>query len=808
MASGNKTLVCQDPHSYGHKDIWQQGHNLLDSPTCLLFVQVSLITIATQLVDVCLKPLGQSSLVSQILGGVIFGPSVLGQNRMLTDTLFPIKGALVLETTASFGLMFFYFIWCVKMDIATLLKTEKHAITIGFSVFSFTLAIPTGVAYLLRRYVSMDKSLAHSLPYIALSQTLTVFISIAILLTDIKVLNTGIGRLTMSAAMFADIAGFALTVIMFATVQNRNGGMLTLLWIILSAIALFIIIIFVLRPAILWVLKRSGGGDSVNEFCIVCVFLSVLLTGFLSELVGQHYAMGPIILGLAVPEGPPLGTALISKMETICLAFLYPLYLAVNGLLTDIFSIDLQSVWIVTVIVVVAFFVKIGAVMLPGYYFNVSMKECCAIGLLLNGRGIAELSMYSLWTASKLLSEQEFSLMVVQIVIINAIITPLIRLMYDPSEQYHTGRRCSIQHTRPDSELRIMVCIHNHENLPTIINLLEASHASTESTVAVIALVLVELQGRARPILVAHQPHHTMGSVSGNSNHIDNALRQYANQNEGYVSVQSFTSISDFDTTYDDVCRVSLDMRANILILPFHKRWEIDGSVHVTNRSIQTMNIRVLERAPCSVGILVDRGILSGSPPLLMARATFYVAVFFIGGADDAEALAYGARMARHECVNVTVVRFLLFGEENSKDRKRDSDLIDEYRYHNVGNRRFEIFDEVVKDAIEMSTCIRRLIDYFDLVIVGRVHQESAMLQGHDQWSECPELGVIGDLLASPDFMTKASVLVVQQQRIRGRIAKHSNTVPNQRDQMVHDVPIHETSTASCTISVDKYDKI
>ncbi|TKY47598.1 Cation/H(+) antiporter 15 [Spatholobus suberectus] len=805
----NKTLICQNPHSYGHLDIWHLG-NPLESPTCLLFMQVSLITVVTQFIDICLKPLGQSSLVSQILGGMVFGPSVLGNKKILGQTLFPVKGAVVLETVASFGLMFFYFVWCAKIDLATLYKTEKLAITLGFSVFSFTLVIPTGLSMLLKKYVTMDESLANALPFVALSQTLTVFISIAVLLTDLKVLNTDIGRLTMSAAMFADTAGFTVAVLMFAILQNKSGSFLTLAFIILSIIALLLVIVFVMRPAILWMVKHSGGG-SVNEICVLCIFLFVLLTGLLSELIGQHFAMGPIILGLALPEGPPLGTALMSKLETICLAFLYPLYLAVNGLQTDIFKINMQSVWIVCVILVVAFFVKIGAVMLPGYYYNLPMKECCIVGLLLNGRGIAELNMYYLWMGNKLLSEQEFSLMVVSILIVNAIIAPLIKFIYDPSEQYQTGRRCTIQHTRRDSELRVMVCIHNNENLPTILNLLEASYASRESTVAVTALVLVELHGRARPILVANQPHDSLRSVSCNANHIDNALRQYAQQNEGCVSVQSFTSISTFDTMYDDICRMSLDSGANILIMPFHKRWEIDGTVEVSHRSIQTMNIKVLERAPCSVGILVDRGILSTSPSLLMARATYYVAVFFIGGVDDAETLAYGTRMARHECVYVTVVRFLLFGEENSKDRKRDSDLIDEYRYYNAGNRRFEILDEVVKDGIEMSTCIRRLIDYFDLVMVGREHPESVMFQGHDQWSECQELGVIGDMLASPDFVTKASVLVVQQHRIRGRFVKHNvnvNPMPNHRDQPGYDVPIDQTLSPSCTISMDKYDRM
>ncbi|OIV98417.1 hypothetical protein TanjilG_16744 [Lupinus angustifolius] len=793
-------LVCQDPHSH-ERDIWHLG-NPLYSPTSLLLMQISLIAIVSQCIDLCLKPLGQSSLVSQILGGMLFGPSGLGREKVLRDTLFPMRGALVFETIASFGLMFVFFIMSVKMDPATLVKTEKQALTIGLSVFSLTITIPTGLSFLLKKYVSMDKGLRDSITFIAISQALTVFICIQILLNELKILNTDTGRLALNSALSADVIGFSMTLVMFSIMQNEGGKFSSLLLIILAVVALFLLIVYVMRPLILWFLKRSTG-NPLDEFVIIGILIFLLIVGFLSEIVGQHFLMGPIILGLAIPEGPPLGTALLTKLQTLCMGFLYPMYLAVCGLQTNIFQINFQSLWIVSIIVITSCAVKIGAVMLAGYYNNIPMKDCCVMGLILNARGVPELCMFNVWKASKILTEKEFTLMVVSILVTNAILAPLLRFIYDPAQQYHSMRRCSIQHTKQDSELRVMACILNNESIPTIINLLEASYASIESTVVIIALSLIELRGRARPLLVAHQPHDTLRSASCNSTQIENALRQYAQHNEGCASVYSFTSMSEYDTMHGDVCRISHEMGANILIMPFHKRWEIDGSVQVISRSIQTMNIRVLERAPCSVGILIDRGILSGFPSLLVGRVEYNIAVLFIGGADDAEALAYGTRMARHACIRVTVIRFLLFGEENSKDRKRDTDLIDEYRYFSAANHQFDMMDQIVRDGIEMSTCIRRLIDYFDLVIVGKDHPNSIMLQGHDQWSECKELGIIGDMLASKDFVTKASVLVVQQQRIRKRLIKHIVTpLTNHRDQSIHNIPTDAGPRPSIAISM------
>jgi len=303
---------------------------------------------------------------------------------------------------AAFCLNFFYFICCAKMDTAQVMKTEKQAITIGISVFSFSLGVPLGLAFAMKKYVSMDKTLSDALPMIAISQSLTVFISISVLLSELKILNTDVGRLTLSSALFADVISFSMTVFMFAALQSKggNGSPLALVWVILSIVALLVIIICVIRPVILWFIRRLNG-KPIDDFFVVCILLCVLLTAFISELIGQHFAMGPIILGLAVPEGPPLGTTLISKLETISCAFLYPIYLAVSGLQTDVFKVNIRSTWIVTVVVLVASIVKIGGVMLPGYFYNVPMKDCLVIGLLLNGRGIAELAMYNIWKEGK-----------------------------------------------------------------------------------------------------------------------------------------------------------------------------------------------------------------------------------------------------------------------------------------------------------------------------------------------------------------------------------------------------------------------
>ncbi|KAK6932951.1 hypothetical protein RJ641_035845 [Dillenia turbinata] len=112
-----------------------------------------------------------------------------------------------------------------------------------------------------------------------------------------------------------------------------------------------------------------------------------------------------------------------------------------------------------------------------------------------------------------------------------------------------------------------------------------------------------------------------------------------------------------------------------------------------------------------------------------------------------------------------TVIRILQFGNDNARNRKLDGDLIDAVRHENMHNGRFEYREEVVRDGVGLAKGLKEMVVHFDLMLVGRKQSPSPLLNGLGEWSEFPELGVIGDMLASTDFTGSTTVLVLQQHR-------------------------------------------
>ncbi|KAF3616220.1 hypothetical protein FXO37_35164 [Capsicum annuum] len=106
-----------------------------------------------------------------------------------------------------------------------------------------------------------------------------------------------------------------------------------------------------------------------------------------------------------------------------------------------------------------------------------------------------------------------------------------------------------------------------------------------------------------------------------------------------------------------------------MIILPFHKHPRLDGHLETTRTDLRRVNRRVVHHAPCSVGILVDRG-LGGASHVSSSNVDFSVTALFFAGHDDREALAYGVRIAEHPGISLVVVQFIVDPEVNGTSVK------------------------------------------------------------------------------------------------------------------------------------------
>ncbi|XP_065880600.1 cation/H(+) antiporter 15-like [Euphorbia lathyris] len=783
-AGMGSAFVCEVVGRVNSKGIWL-GDDPLSFSVPLLLLQLSIISIFTRFIYVFLKPFGQPSIVSQIIGGVVLGPSVLGHNLNFAEKMFPLKGGLVLETMSVFGFMLFIFLIGVKTDPSILFRAGKRVVVIGTLAF----CIPYGIAGLVKMNLcesySLNKNNCKLLERLVVLQSLTSFPVVATFLAELNILNSEIGRLATSSAMICDL--FFWFTMSLTYVKEMAVARSTKISIesFISVACLFGVIAFGVRPAALWAVRNTPEGKPVKEIYTTVALIALMGCVFMGEIVGLDPLISSFLVGLAIPDGPPLGAALVERLDCFVSVLLTPIFFTLCGLKTNVYTIQKwHTVGITQLIVLAGFCAKLIGTMIPPLFCRMPFRDAFSLGLIMNSRGIVELILLNDWRTRNVLNDESFAIMVVSVVTVTGAISPLVKALYDPSRRFLAYKRRTIQHHGRNQELRMLACIHSQENVHTVVTLLSATNPSKQDPVGLFVLHLIKLAGRASSLLIPHIPHDKPPENPTQSEKIFSAFETFQHVNCGNVALNCYKGISPSRTMHNDVCSLALEERITFIIMPFHTQ-TIDNKTIESSHSYRHLNMNVLDKAPCSVGILVDRSNPKKSSLLLEETLSYKIIVLFFGGADDREALAYGRRMLKHPCVSVSVLHFKISlpnMETTARIHVYDAKILDEFRFNLFPNARISYEEKVVTDRKGIIDVIEAIDESYDLVMVGKQHENLQVLSEFGTGSEDKELGEIGEIVATGNSKLRASVLVVQQQK---RVWGMRNPVENPYERYI-----------------------
>nr|KYP35633.1 K(+)/H(+) antiporter 13 [Cajanus cajan] len=740
----------------------------------ILELQIITIFLITQFFHTILKRMGFPYFVSQIMAGFVLGPSLkIAALAPVKDLLFPYGSEDVLSLISGVGYAMFLFLNTVQMDFSMITRTGRKAWTIALS----SLLVPTliGVSLCYKFMESLQNALGEfdggKLPVIVICHTGCSFPVIAFLLSDLEILNSELGRLALSSALVMDVTsqvvtGFGTAIMSSLKTDSHDHelgkGPKLALYTTLKFISFVSVVIVVARPAMRWMVRITPEGRPVKKSYTYVVILMTLVASLLGVFARQTVLAGILLIGLLVPEGPPLGYELIKQLELFNTWFLLPIFVTCCAMKVDI-SVHINGtlILIVGTIIVVVHLLKMLITIGICRHCQMPKTDGLCLALLLSCKGVVDFCNGVFLFDSMLMSKETVSMMAMSVLVLGSIARIGVKALYDPSRKYVGYQKRNILNLKPNSELRMVACIHKPSHILSIRNALDIFCPTTSNPMVVHILHLMELVGRSSPIFISHRLQESVDSDYNYSQDVIVAFNLFEHDKAGTTSVSTYTAISPLRFMHDDICYLALDKLACIILLPFHVRWNEGGSIESMDDNIRTLNSKVLERAPCSVGILVNR---SSSSNICMKQ----IGMIFLGGPDDREALCLAKRAIKDCAYNLFVYHLASSQSESNWDMMLDDEVLKSVKgyYGYIENVNYEKI--TIHDPSETTTFVSEIANQHDFFIVGRRNGiKSSQTATLENWTEFPELGVIGDLLASSDTKTNASILVVQQQQMR-----------------------------------------
>jgi Kef-type K+ transport system membrane component KefB len=210
-------------------------------------------------------------------------------------------------------------------------------------------------------------------------------------LTELKLLQTPVGVIVLSAGVGNDVVGWILLALCVALVNAGSG--ITALWVLLTVLGYALFLAFLVRPGFLWLLDKTGSlQNGPTQSIIALTLLMALTSAFFTGIIGVHPIFGAFMVGLICPHEGGFAIKVTEKVEDLVTVLFLPLYFALSGLSTNLGLLNSGITWgYVFGVIAVAFTGKVAGGTLASRLTGLLWRESFTIGVLMSCKGLVEL---------------------------------------------------------------------------------------------------------------------------------------------------------------------------------------------------------------------------------------------------------------------------------------------------------------------------------------------------------------------------------------------------------------------------------
>lgn len=686
----------------GYEELIQQENTLLPvlsnentfggihHPLAILLLQIITIIIVARFFSYLFSRFGQPIVIGEIIAGIVLGPSLLGMFvPEVSAFLFPEHSIANLQFLSQIGLIFFMFIIGMELDVKLLKNKADDAIVVSHASILFPFFLGVLLAYFLyEEFAPRGIAFLGFGLFMGIAMSITAFPVLARIIQEKGITRTPLGMMAITCAAADDVTAWCILAVVITIIKAQS--VFSALSMIGLTVAYVLGMLFVVQPLLKKIGIAYASKEVFNKKIIGIIFLVVLASAFVAEVIGIHALFGAFLAGVVMPHNLSFKKIITDKIEDVSVVLLLPLFFVFTGLRTQIGLLNSVDLWMVSLLVIfTAVIGKLGGSAVASRIMGHSWKDSLALGTLMNTRGLMELIVLNIGYDIGVLSGEIFTMMVLMALGTTFLTGPLLKLVEtlfrkhdskDMLEPLRTSLKVLISFGPPrmgSTLLRLADQLTMRHNKDVEVT---ALHITPSSELKPYDAMLFEKEG--------FQPVRSTAQLLGMK-----LLTLYRNTEDVDKEIFYTVQQGNFDLVLVGAARPIFNDKAT------------GGKLR-----------QLLDDGQTNIGVLIDRNFVLAESILVL-----------LGSEDDVPLLQYANRFRASNQSRVTILKM---GEGQSVDL-----LNPESPYYEIASSFNEVIEQRIPD--------KPLLGHFNLILVSLEHWNLIMSSKASWIKDCPSILVV-----------------------------------------------------------------
>jgi Kef-type K+ transport system membrane component KefB len=410
-----------------------------------LFLQLafllSIILLSAKMAGYLSVRFGQPSVLGELLVGILLGPSII---NLLNLSFIEHELAETVAKLGELGVLLLMFLAGLELHFDEMKRNLRVAVFAGLMGVVWPVLLGWGVGLLF----GLDQSASI---FLGLTLGATSVSISAQTLIELKALRSRVGLSLLGAAVFDDIL-IILLLSVFLALQGGGGGTSDILLIIVRMILFLVLSIMFGLWALPWIIRRFSSLP-VSQGLLTISLVIMLAYGIASEYLGGMAAItGAFLAGLMLARTHEK-ERIESGMHALAYGLFVPIFFVNIGLSINLREFQLQALLFTIVVILVAISGKWLGSGWGAWLGGLSKHESIQLGAGMISRGEVGLIVASVGVKDKLVSAEEFSAIVVMVLITTLVTPPILRALFSQKDEKVKKRKHETEQVQAPSDV-------------------------------------------------------------------------------------------------------------------------------------------------------------------------------------------------------------------------------------------------------------------------------------------------------------------------------------------------------------------